>query len=95
MDVDIEDQNEDLEDYENKASIESIKKIRNLDYEINTSKKIKETIGDLVGTSNNIEEIYNNDNIPQKKLSRKEFLEQFSKEAGSLRGKNKTRKRDA
>ena len=94
IDVDIEDENEDSEEYEDNASMESIKKIRSLDYEINTPKKSKQTIGDLVGTSDGREETFNND-IPQKKLSRKEFLEQFSKEAGSLRGKNKSRKRDA
>lgn len=94
MDVEIEDDDEELEDYEDSASAESIKKIRNLDYEVSNPKKFKQTIGDLVGTSDGREEIPNND-IPQKKLSRKEFLEQFSKEAGSLRGKNKSRKRDA
>jgi len=85
--------NEDVEDEESEANLESIKNISNLDYEISTYEKPKQTIGDLVGTSNG-QELSNNPDIPQKKISRKEFLEQFSREAGSLRGKNRTRKRD-
>lgn len=82
------------DDSEEFTDLEAINNLKGLDYDIHVQKSSKQTIGDLVGTSTDSEELPRLD-IPQKQLSRKEFLEQFSKEAGSLRGKNKSRKRDA
>jgi len=74
-----------IEDSEDTVDeIDHVPNISSIDYELSLPQKNKETIGNLIGTSNAGDE-QNLDNLPKTKLNRKKFLEDFSKEAGSIR----------
>lgn len=84
-------ENENLHHDDDDASSNSVPDINNLEYDISMPQKRKETIGNLVGTHTPGSDL-NLPEIERKQVSREEFLENFAKEAGSLRGK--TRKKN-
>jgi len=83
----IEDEDvEEIEDSDTEESeSSSVPEIDNLEYDISIPQKSKETIGNLIGTYTPESDLHLPD-IERKQVSREEFLENFAKEAGSLRG---------
>lgn len=86
--------NEDYDEYEDEnVEVEEIKElpnIENLDFDITISPSNIEKIGDLAGTSKeNFLRRQEDNTTPQ---SDENFLENFAKEAGAIRPKNRVRK---
>jgi hypothetical protein len=80
------DEIEDMDDIDGGEDVDHVPDIQKIDYELSLPPKNKETIGNLAGTSTDSSE-ENWPKIKVPKLSKKEFLDNFAKEAGSLRGK--------
>lgn len=81
----------DSDDVENIKNFSALK-INKLDVEISSNKSSKTTIGDLIGTSSENENESNNFSLPDNINNSVNFLDQFAKEAGAIRPKNKSKK---
>jgi len=77
---------DDIEDIDEGEEINYVPDIQKIDYELSLPPKNKETIGNLAGTSTDSSD-QNWPKIKTPKVSKKEFLDNFAKEAGSIRGK--------
>jgi hypothetical protein len=86
--------NEEDPDYEEDESeeINYVPDIRKLDCDIMESKKQNLKIKDVIGTADPIDKSQRNKTKKLSKIERKKFLEEFQKEAGSLRPKSRGRK---
>ena len=87
----IKNNNDETEDYtEDYTEVSKVPEITNLDFDIDIEKNSVQKISDIAGSakSNPYREL---DNIPAEKNT-KNIIEEFRKEAGSIRPKQKNRK---
>jgi len=86
---------DEYDDYDNETEINHVPNLNKLDCEIVETYKRGEKIGNIVGTSERVPREKNNldkKSLKYSKAERKKFLEEFSKEAGALKPRTRTRK---
>ena len=89
----FEGDDDDNDDYDkDNQEINHVPNISNLDCDIDEPRQKRVKIGDIIGSNKNASRREKQKNKSQTKAERKSFLEDFQKEAGSLRPKTRGRK---
>jgi hypothetical protein len=83
---------DDEDDDYDQEEINHVPNISNLDCEIDEPRRNQVKIGDIIGSNKNPSRREKLKNKSQTKSERKKFLEDFQREAGALRPKNRGRK---